>query len=63
MNWKKVISIVLTGVLSLMCMAACGATDTKSEESQAPDISTAVQESADNQVTEDESSGRAIVVY
>ena len=63
MNWKKVISIVLIGVLGLMCMTACQATAGTSEENHVPDTSTAAQENADNQVTEDETSGRTIVVY
>ncbi|WP_198021586.1 flavodoxin [Ruminococcus sp. NK3A76] len=44
-------------------MAACQATAGTSEESQVPDTSTAAQENADNEVTEDESSGSMIVVY
>ena len=63
MNWKKVISIILIGVLGLMCMAACQATAGTSEESQVPDTSTAAQKNADNEATEDESSGSMIVVY
>lgn len=63
MNWKKVISIVLIGVLGLMCMTACQVTAGTSEENHVPDTSTAAQENADNQVTEDETSGRTIVVY
>lgn len=63
MNWKKVISIVLIGVLGLMCMTACQATAGTSEENHVSDTSTAAQENADNQVTEDETSGRTIVVY
>ena len=51
MNWKKVISIVLIGVLGLMCMTACQATAGTSEENHVPDTSTAAQENADNQVT------------
>ncbi len=46
-----------------MCMAVCQATAGTSEESQVPDTSTAAQENADNEVTEDESSGSMIVVY
>ena len=46
-----------------MCMTACQATAGTSEESQVPDTSTAAQENADNEVTEDESSGSMIVVY
>ena len=44
-----------------MCMTACQATAGTSEESQVPDTSTAAQENADNEVTEDESSGSMIV--
>ena len=46
-----------------MCMTACQATAGTSEENHVPDTSTAAQENADNQVTEDETSGRTIVVY
>jgi hypothetical protein len=44
-------------------MTACQATAGTSEENHVSDTSTAAQENADNQVTEDETSGRTIVVY
>lgn len=46
-----------------MCMTACQATAGTSEENHVPDTSTAAQENADNQVSDDETSGRTIVVY
>ena len=46
-----------------MCMTACQATAGTSEENHVPDTSTAAQENTDNQATENETSGRTIVVY